>query len=103
MATSAINSFDRAIDDSANDLYARLSNRGFRREDHSPRVIQGEFVTLAVNLAGYRVTFPSDTEPNGMAIVDLPLTCSYNTVETVAASIEGRLSVGRHQQRLNHP
>jgi hypothetical protein len=88
MPNSATSLLEQITDTNAFALYQLLRSRGFSREDNSPRIIEGQHVALAVNPAGYRVTFYSASEPSGLAVVDLPLTISYGTVETLVAGIE---------------
>ncbi len=82
---------EQATDTNARCMRALLHGQGFIWEKDSPRILQGEFVTLAVNTKGYRITFPSDGEPGGMAVLDLPMTATYGTVEAIASGIEGQL------------
>jgi hypothetical protein len=79
-------------------LHQLLRNQGFTREDHSPRMIQGEFVTVACTTNGYRITFPSTAEPYGMGIVDLPM-CTYGTVETVVRGVERQCQAIAEERR----
>lgn len=81
---------EQTIDTHADALYALLRYQGFSRESHSARVIESLMVTVSCNANGYRISWYSSDEPSGLAIIDLPMTLTFGTVETIVLALDAR-------------
>jgi hypothetical protein len=80
-----------AMDLNAESLAALLVGQGFKRQKRTPRILRGEWVTVACTVHGYQLEFPSDGSPMGVGVVNLPADVTYGVVEAVVLGIERHL------------